>query len=52
MRLNLPDIAAINDARTVLLIGMGGGYDVFCGLPIRYAMREAGKAVHLEEELR
>ena len=47
MRLNVPDIAALNDARTILLIGMGGGYDIFCGLPLRYALQEIGKTVHL-----
>jgi hypothetical protein len=47
MRLNLPHIAALDGARSVLVAGMGGGFDVFCGLPIRHALREAGKTVHL-----
>lgn len=47
MRLNLPLIDALTEARSVLMVGMGGGFDIFCGLPIRHALRDAGKTVHL-----
>lgn len=47
MHLNLPHITPLTEAHSVLIAGMGGGFDVFCGLPIRHALREAGKTVHL-----
>lgn len=47
MHLNLPLIDALTEARTVLIAGMGGGFDIFCGLPIRHALRDAGKTVYL-----
>ena len=47
MRLNLPLIDVLAEARSVLIVGMGGGFDIFCGLPIRHALRDAGKTVHL-----
>ncbi|MCA9680837.1 MAG: DUF1152 domain-containing protein [Myxococcales bacterium] len=31
----------------VLLAGAGGGFDIFCGLPIYFALRERGCEVHL-----
>ncbi|MBL8719430.1 MAG: DUF1152 domain-containing protein [Myxococcales bacterium] len=31
----------------ILLAGAGGGYDVFCGLPLYFALRHAGKQVSL-----
>src|SRR5947209_1449165 len=45
--LHLPFFAELEDARTVLLAGAGGGFDVFCGLPLYFGLREAGKQVHL-----
>ena len=33
MSLNLRIREAISDCRSILLAGMGGGFDVFCGLP-------------------
>ncbi|MBC7807787.1 MAG: DUF1152 domain-containing protein, partial [Akkermansiaceae bacterium] len=47
MQLNLPHLVPLMNARTVLIVGMGGGFDIFCGLPIRHALRETGKTVHL-----
>jgi hypothetical protein len=32
---------------SVLVAGMGGGFDVFCGLPIAFALRARGHTVHL-----
>lgn len=43
----LPFFDAIKDARTILLAGAGGGYDVFTGLPLYFGLRSAGKEVHL-----
>jgi hypothetical protein len=37
----------LDRARTVLIAGAGGGFDVFSGLPLYFALRAAGKAVHL-----
>jgi hypothetical protein len=34
MQLNLPDLAALSACRNLLVAGMGGGFDVFCGLPV------------------
>ncbi len=45
--LQLPFFAALAKARNVLVAGAGGGFDVFSGLPLYFALREAGKTVHL-----
>jgi hypothetical protein len=45
--LRLPFFDAIADAKTVLLAGAGGGYDIFTGLPLYFGLRAAGKTVHL-----
>jgi hypothetical protein len=45
--LNLPVVDEIHAARTVLVAGCGGGFDVFAGLPIFFALRRLGKQVHL-----
>jgi hypothetical protein len=45
--LNLPFFTALEPARRVLLVGAGGGFDVFCGLPLYFALRGAGKDVFL-----
>lgn len=37
----------LRDARRILVAGAGGGFDVYAGLPIALALREAGKEVHL-----
>lgn len=44
---NLPIFQELNQADTILLAGAGGGYDIFCGLPLYFALRQAGKQVHL-----
>src|SRR5207248_11265434 len=45
--LKLPFFSELEGARRVLLAGAGGGYDVFCGLPLYHALRGAGKDVFL-----
>jgi hypothetical protein len=47
MNLNLPDLGPLLDCRNVLVAGMGGGFDVFCGLPIYFELRRRGVNVHL-----
>jgi hypothetical protein len=37
----------LESAQNVLIAGAGGGFDVFCGLPLYFALRDAGKTVHL-----
>ncbi|HYT88350.1 MAG TPA: DUF1152 domain-containing protein [Gemmataceae bacterium] len=45
--LHLPFFDELDRARTILLAGAGGGYDVFSGLPLYFGLRRAGKTVHL-----
>jgi hypothetical protein len=40
-------ITELNQAKSVLIAGAGGGFDVFCGLPLYFALKERGIAVHL-----
>lgn len=47
MKLNLPIWDTIESAQQILVAGAGGGFDVFCGLPIYFALKAAGKSVHL-----
>ncbi|MBY0230412.1 MAG: DUF1152 domain-containing protein [Gemmataceae bacterium] len=43
----IPFFKQLEPARRVLVAGAGGGFDVFCGLPLFFALREAGKEVFL-----
>ncbi len=45
--LQMPFIDQLQEASSVLIAGAGGGYDVFSGLPLYFALREEGKTVHL-----
>jgi hypothetical protein len=45
--LRLPFFDELDRAGRVLVAGCGGGYDVFCGLPLYFGLRDAGKEVHL-----
>jgi hypothetical protein len=45
--MNLPFFREIDRASTILIAGAGGGFDVFCGLPLYFQLRNAGKTVHL-----
>jgi hypothetical protein len=45
--LTLPVHHELEKSRTVLLAGAGGGFDVFSALPLYFALRAAGKVVHL-----
>ncbi len=45
--LRLPFFDAVADAKTVLLAGAGGGFDIFSGLPLFFGLRGLGKTVHL-----
>ena len=39
----LPLFDELASANRILLAGAGGGFDVFCGLPLYFALRSAGK---------
>ena len=45
--LTLPFFTALEPCRRVLLAGAGGGFDIFCGLPLYFGLRGAGKEVFL-----
>lgn len=47
MHLNLPIIEQLADCENILIAGMGGGFDVFCGLPIYFELEKLEKDVHL-----
>ncbi|MGW2700366.1 DUF1152 domain-containing protein [Streptomyces sp. NPDC001340] len=37
----------LREARRILVAGAGGGFDVYAGLPLAFALRSAGAEVHL-----
>ena len=45
--MNSPFFDELHDAKSILIAGGGGGFDVFCGLPIYFELKRAGKTVHL-----
>ncbi|MBA3873398.1 MAG: DUF1152 domain-containing protein [Anaerolineae bacterium] len=47
MNLNLPIIDQLANSKSILIAGMGGGFDIFCGLPIYFELKERGLNVHL-----
>lgn len=42
-----PIFSKLEASKRVLIAGMGGGFDVYCGLPLYFALRDAGKDVFL-----
>jgi hypothetical protein len=47
MNLNLPILPQLQGCQNILVTGIGGGYDIFCGLPIYFALQQQGFNVHL-----
>lgn len=47
MELNLPILDRLVGCENLLIAGMGGGFDVFCGLPIYFELRRRGQKAHL-----
>src|SRR5205085_2585705 len=47
MDLNLPILDRLSGCKNLLLAGMGGGFDLFCALPIYFELRRRGQNVHL-----
>lgn len=45
--LNLPILDRLVDSRSILIAGIGGGFDLFCGLPLYFHLRNRGYQVHL-----
>ena len=45
--MKLPFFEELDKAQNILIAGAGGGFDVFCGLPLYFWLRNAGKTVHL-----
>jgi len=44
---SIPLLENLESARRVLVSGAGGGFDVFCGLPLYFHLRDRGKDVFL-----
>ena len=47
MKLNLPILSQISHCKNLLIAGMGGGFDIFCGLPIYLELQQLGINCHL-----
>lgn len=47
MRLELPFEPLLPEGATVLIAGMGGGFDLFCGLPLYFELLQRGYTPHL-----
>src|SRR5215211_5189090 len=47
MDLNLPILNQLSDCKSLLIAGMGGGFDIFCGLPIYFELKKHGINAHL-----
>lgn len=47
MKLNLPILDLLTDSKSILIAGMGGGFDVYSGLPLYLSLQEHGLNVHL-----
>jgi hypothetical protein len=45
--LQLPFFRVLAPAQRVLIAGAGGGFDLFCGLPLYFALKESGRSVFL-----
>ncbi|MCW3098775.1 MAG: hypothetical protein JWL77_4393 [Chthonomonadaceae bacterium] len=47
LALNLPVLDLLAGCKNLLIAGMGGGFDIFCGLPIYLTLKQRGMNVHL-----
>lgn len=43
----LPIFSMLSTTNNVLIAGAGGGFDIFCGLPLFFYLQASGKNVHL-----
>ena len=47
MQLNLPILEQVSGSQNILIAGMGGGFDIFCGLPLYFELQGLGYEIHL-----
>jgi hypothetical protein len=47
MELNLPILDQLLSCKNLLIAGMSGAFDVFCGLPIYFELKKHGSNAHL-----
>ncbi len=47
MRLDLPIFDQVTECKNLLIAGMGGGFDVFCCVPIYLELQRRGQSAHL-----
>ena len=47
MELNIPIIDQLLECKNLLIAGMGGGFDIFCGLPLYFELKQRGLSPHL-----
>jgi hypothetical protein len=47
MRLNLPILESLQNCKNLLIDGIGGGFDIFCGLPFYFELKQHGINIHL-----
>ncbi len=47
MQLNLPILPQILSCKNLLIAGLGGGFDIFCGLPLYFELKNMPLNVHL-----
>lgn len=47
MKFNIPILEQLSRCQNLLIAGMGGGFDIFCGLPIYFELQQLGYQVHL-----
>jgi hypothetical protein len=47
MEFNIPILNELSKCKNLLIAGMGGGFDIFCGLPIYFELKKRGQNVHL-----
>jgi len=47
MELNLPIFPQLKTCKNLLIAGMGGGFDIFCSLPIYFELKKHGISAHL-----
>jgi len=45
--MRIPFFNELDKAQNILIAGAGGGFDVFCGLPLYFSLKKSGKTVHL-----
>ena len=44
---NIPLFEELKDSENILIAGAGGGFDIFCGLPLYFSLKAQGKKVYL-----